>query len=109
MIKITPETKLDGLAQKLKELSHQLAVIYDISMDLEIYAGWYDDPDPLWGSPPTKQRLIQPSKRLREAYMRLASITGLDPCWQFEETKQTRRLMSAASENKMLIFYDDLA
>ena len=109
MIKITPETKLDGLAQKLKELSHQLAVIYDISMDLEIYAGWYDDPDPLWGSPPTKQRLIQPSKRLREAYMRLASITGLDPCWQFEETKQKRRLMSAASENNMPIFYDDLA
>ena len=58
MIKVTPETQLDGLAQKLKELSHQLAVIYDISMDLDIYAGWYDDPAPIWGSPPTKQRLI---------------------------------------------------
>ena len=109
MISPTPEIKLDGLAQKLKELSHQLAVIYDIGMDLEINAGWYDDSDPLWGGPPTKKSLIQSSKRLREAYMRLASITGLDPCWQFEETKQKRRLMSAASENNMPIFYDDLA
>ena len=85
---LTPQHKLDGLAQKLKELSHQLGVIYDISMDLDIYAGWYDDPAPLLGSPPTKQRLINSSKRLREAYMGIASITGLDPCWQFEETKQ---------------------
>lgn len=94
MTKVTPETQLDGLVQKLKELSHQLGVIYDISMDLNIYAGWYDDRDPILGSPPTKQRLINASKSLREAYMEMASITGLDPCWQFEETKQKRRLMA---------------
>lgn len=108
MIKVTPETQLDGLVQKLKELSHQLGVIYDISMDLDIYAGWYDDPDPIWGSPPTKQRLINSSKRLREAYMGMASITGLDPCWQFEETKQKRRLMArSVTDIEMPDFQDD--
>jgi hypothetical protein len=108
MIKVTPETQLDGLAQKLKELSHQLAVIYDISMDLDIYAGWYDDPDPIWGSPPTKQRLINCSKRLREAYMGMALNTGLDPCSLFEETKQKRQLMArSVTDIEMPDFQDD--
>jgi hypothetical protein len=108
MIKVTAETQLDGLVQKLKELSHQLGVIYDISMDLDIYAGWYDDPDPIWGGPPSKKNLLKLAHILRQTYMNMASITGLDPCWQFEETKQKRRLMArSVTDIEMPDFQDD--
>ena len=89
MIKITPETKLDGLAQKLKELSHQLAVIYDISMDLGIKADWYDLLDPEWGGPPTQRELKKTAQDLREIYLNIVLITGLDPCEQFESIDKT--------------------
>ena len=89
MINATPEIKLDGIAQKLPKLSMQLAVILEVAIDLEICCqDSYDDPDLHWGCPPTKKDLLEISSLLRETYMNIASLTGLDPCWKFEETKQ---------------------
>jgi hypothetical protein len=92
MINIAPEIKLDGIAQQLPNLSNQLAKIYDKAMDLEIKADWYDELDSQWGGPPTQSELRKTADDLRKIYMSIASITGLDPCWQFEETKQMRLL-----------------
>ena len=108
MIKITPETKLDGIAQKLPELSQQLRVILDLSIDLKISLDWYDDPDPQWGGPPSKKNLLKLAHILRQTYMNMAAITGLDPCWQFEQTKLKRRFIARSVANiDMPDFQDD--
>ena len=49
MIKVTPETQLDGISQKLPKLSKQMKVILDVSIDLQISLDWYDEPDSVWG------------------------------------------------------------
>ena len=99
---VTPQHKLDGITQRLPELSKQMKVILDVSIDLQISLDWYDEPDPVWGGPPSKKNLLAIVHVLRETYMNMAAITGLDPCWKFEETKQKRRLVArATSENKM--------
>ena len=48
---LTEETTLDGIAQKLPELSNQLVAIFDKAMDLEIKADWYDILDFEWVAP----------------------------------------------------------
>ena len=108
MIKVTPETQLDGLAQKLKELSSQLVAILDTCENLEICAMWCDDEHPNWGGASPKVELIRSAENLRRIYMDLAAITGLDPSWQFEETKQKRRLMArSVADIEMPDFQDD--
>jgi len=52
MIAATQKTELDGIAQRMPELSNQICAIFDACMDLEIAVGWYEDPDPRWGGPP---------------------------------------------------------
>jgi len=84
MTTLTRKPQLDGLAQQLPEISNQLTVIFDAAMDLEISAGWYDDPDTQWGGPPSKNNLIALASRLRQAYMDISAIMGIDPCEQFE-------------------------
>ena len=100
MINAKPETQLEGIAQQLPKLSNQLAAIFDQAMDLEIKAAWYEELDPKWGGPPTKSELRKAAQDLRQIYMNIASITGLDPCWQFEETKHKRRLMRVDAARK---------
>ena len=108
MIKVTPETQLDGISQKLPKLSKQMKVILDVSIDLQISLDWYDELDPVWGGPPSKKNLLAIVHVLRETYMNMAAITGLDPCWQFEETKQKRRLMTrSVADIEMPDFQDD--
>ena len=108
MIKVTPESQLDGISQKLPKLSKQMKVILDVSIDLQISLDWYDEPDPVWGGPPSKKNLLAIVHVLRETYMNMAAITGLDPCWQFEETKQKRRLMArSVTDIEMPDFQDD--
>ena len=108
MIKVTPETQLDGISQKLPKLSKQMKVILDVSIDLQISLDWYDELDPVWGGPPSKKNLLAIVHVLRETYMNMAAITGLDPCWQFEETKQKRRLMArSVTDIEMPDFQDD--
>jgi len=87
MIAATHKTKLAGIAQLMPELSNQICTVFDASMDLEISVSWYDDPDPRWGGPPTKENLIALASQLRQAYMNIAALTGLDPCEQFQDTK----------------------
>jgi hypothetical protein len=108
MINITPQHKLDGIAQKLPKLSMELAVILGVAIDLEICCqDKYEDPDHPFSCPPTKEDLLEISSILRQTYLNIASLTGLDPCWKFEETKLKRRLVArATSENKMPNFYD---
>ncbi len=99
---LTQETTLDGIAQKLPELSNQLVAIFDKAMDLEIKADWYDILDPEWGGSPAQSDFKKTSQDLRKIYMSLASITGLDPCEQFKCTKQRRRpKMSMAPSQKI--------
>ena len=81
----TPETKLEGIAQQLPKLSNQLVEIFNKALVLEIYADWYDVLDPEWGGPPTQSDFKKTSQDLRKIYMSLASLTGLDPCEQFED------------------------
>ncbi len=76
---------LDGISQKLDELSNQLVEIFNKAMTLEIYADWYDVLDPEWGGPPTQSDFKKTSQELRKIYMSLASLTGLDPCEQFAD------------------------
>ena len=105
---VIPEHKLDGIIQRLPELSKQMKVILDVSIDLQISLDWYDEPDPVWGGPPSKKNLLAIVHVLRETYMNMAAITGLDPCWQFEETKQKRRLMArSVADIEMPDFQDD--
>lgn len=87
MTTLTRKPQLDGLAQQLAEISNQLTVIFDAAMDLETSAGWYDVPDPQWGGPPTKKSLIALASRLRQAYIDISAIMGLDPCEQFEKLR----------------------
>jgi hypothetical protein len=87
---LSQETTLDGLSQKLPDFSKQLVAIIDKAMDLEASVGWYDQLDSKWGGPPTKDELRKTASELRQIYLNLASITGLDPCEQFECTKQQR-------------------
>jgi hypothetical protein len=85
---MTNRTNLDGISQKLEELSNQLVEIFNKAMVLEIYADWYDVLDPEWGGPPTQSDFKKTSQDLRKIYMNLCLITGLDPCDQLIGTKQ---------------------
>jgi hypothetical protein len=68
-------------------LSTQMSVLIDEAIQLEVACGWYDDPDPQYGGPPTKDQLSTLASRLRAAYMNMALLTGVDPCEQLPSTK----------------------
>ena len=96
MINATPETKLDGIAKQMCELAVQLDTVFDIGLQLELHCDWYEDSDPQFGGPPSLENLMVFANRLRQAYMNMAAITGLDPCEQFDETKRKFRLLKEA-------------
>ena len=89
MIPASTEKKLNGIAQQMSELSKQLCAVFDASMDLENCADWHNDPDPTWGGPPSKERLLAFAASLRQTYMNIAALTGLDPCEQFKQNKKS--------------------
>lgn len=77
-------------------LSTQMCVLIDEAMQLEVACGWYDDPAPQFGGPPTKDQLSAMASRLRTAYMNMALLTGVDPCEQLRLTKdRPKRIRSA--------------
>jgi hypothetical protein len=88
MIPAKTTTKLNGFAQQMPELSKQLCAVFDASLDLDNCAEWYNDPDTEWGGPPSKESLLALSDTLRQTYMNIAALTGLDPCEQFEDSTQ---------------------
>jgi hypothetical protein len=101
MINATPETKLDGIAKQMRELSIQINTVFDVGLMLEVHCDWYEDADPRFGGPPTLENLMLFANRLRQAYMNMAAITGLDPCEQFDDSKlRIRKLREARAAGK---------
>lgn len=96
MINATPEINLDGFAQQMRDLSIQINTVFDVGLMLELHCDWYEDSDPKFGGPPTLENLMVFANRLRQAYMNMAAITGLDPCEQFDETKRKFRQLNEA-------------
>lgn len=69
-------------------LVEQMAVLIDEAMNLEVACDWYHDEDPLYCGPPSVDQLMSTAMKLRAAYMKMALITGVDPCEQLPSTKQ---------------------
>lgn len=76
-----------GISGQLDVISKYMTAFIDEANNLENSCGWYHDPDPQWGGPPTVDQLTSISLRLRAAYMAMAIATGLDPCEQLPSTK----------------------
>jgi hypothetical protein len=77
-------------------LSTQMCVLIDEAIQIEVACGWYDDPDPQYGGPPTKDQLLTMASRLKIAYMNIALLTGIDPCEQLPSTKDRLKRIRAA-------------
>jgi hypothetical protein len=77
-------------------LSTQMCVLFDEATQLENACDWYDNPDPQYGGPPTKDQLLTMASRLRTAYMNMALLTGIDPCEQLSSTKDRLKRMRSA-------------
>lgn len=69
-------------------IADQMAVVFDEAMSLQIACSWYDDDDPQYGGPPSKDQLAGSMVRLKTAYMKVALLTGLDPCEQLPSIKK---------------------
>ena len=68
-------------------LAEQMSVVFDEAMNLQIASSWYDDVDPQYGGPSSKDQLTGSIARLKAAYLKMALLTGLDPCEQLPSTK----------------------
>jgi hypothetical protein len=77
MKRVSIESRLNGAAQQLPDLANQMAIVWDVALNLRNYS---DEGMTL------EQRQFN-ANLLEQAYFGVASITGLDPCEQFEETK----------------------
>lgn len=88
MNRISTESKLNGVAEQLPDLASQMAILWDVAMNLRNYA---DEGMAL------EHRQFN-ADLLEQAYLGIASISGLDPCEQFQETKARLR---AIKENRI--------
>jgi len=77
-------------------LSTQMCVLFDEAIQIEVSCGWYDNPDPQYGGPPTKDQLLTMASRLKAAYTNIALLTGIDPCEQLPSTKDRLKRIRAA-------------
>lgn len=87
------EMNLNGFKQNLPAFNKPLMEIFDISMDIDMDCDEYELHDQNWIGPRTIKQLRNTSERLRNAYMEIAALTGLDPCEQFDETKKKIKIM----------------
>lgn len=78
MKRVSTESKLNGVAQQLPDLANQMALVWDVAMNLRNCSG----------EPMTLEQRQLNAHLLEQAYLCMASIIGLDPCEQFEETKR---------------------
>lgn len=76
-----------GITQRQFNLEMQMTVVNDVASDLKIICDQYDDPDPQYGGPPSKELLEILAKRLSLSYLRMAALTGQDPCEKLDATK----------------------
>lgn len=89
---VSTESKLNGIAQQFPQLASQMAMVWDVAMNLRSCS---DEPMTL------AQRQFN-AHLLEQAYLSTASIIGLDPCEKFEETKArlaTTRAKRASSDS----------
>ena len=93
-----------GISAQLDVIAIHMTAFIDEASNLENSCGWYHDPDPQRGGPPTVDQLASISLRLRAAYMAIAIATGLDPCEQLPSTKQRFKL---TEEKFMHLDFDD--
>lgn len=77
MKRVSTESRLNGVAQQLPDLANQMAILWDVAMNLRNYAD----------EGMTLEHRQFNAVLLEQAYLGMASISGLDPCEQFQETK----------------------
>jgi hypothetical protein len=85
-------------------LADQMKVLIDEAINLEVVSSWYYDEDPQYGGPPSMDQLMSTAMNLRAAYMKVALITGFDPCEQLPSTKQHLKRIREKFDN---INFDD--
>ena len=88
MKRVSTESKLNGIAQQLPQLASQMAMVLDVAMNLRNCS---DEPMTL------AQRQFN-AHLLQQAYFGVASITGLDPCEQIEETKRRNKAKNSSTQ-----------
>lgn len=77
MKRVSTESRLNGVTQQLPDLANQMAIVWDVAMNLRNCS------DELMT---LAQRQFN-AHLLEQAYLGTASISGLDPCEKFEDTK----------------------
>lgn len=87
MKRLTDDSTLSEIAQQQFNLEMQMTTLNDVASDLESLCSWYDDSDPQYGGPPSKEVLEILAKRLRLTYKKTAILTGQDPCEKLDSTK----------------------
>lgn len=90
MNRASTESRLNGVAQQLPDLANQMAILWDVAMNLRNYA---DEGMTL------EQRQLN-AALLEQAYLGMASIIGLDPCEQFHETKARLRALKGKKDKQ---------
>jgi hypothetical protein len=65
-----------GVTQRQFNLEMQIAAVNDVASDLKILCDWYDDPDPQYGGPPSKELLEALLKQLSLTHYRMTKLTG---------------------------------
>lgn len=82
---VSTESKLNGVAQQLPVLANQMALVWDVAMNLRNCSG----------EPMTLEQRHFNAHLLEQTYLRIASISGLDPCEQYQTTKAKLKAVSA--------------
>jgi hypothetical protein len=81
------ESRIDPNDQAVGNLAMYMTTISDAAFDLEHLCSWYDEDDLQFGGAPSKEQLMNISRRLQIAYKGQALLTGLDPCEKLDSTK----------------------
>jgi hypothetical protein len=87
MTRVQAQPVKTGITQRQFNLEMQMAVVNDVASDLKIICDQYDDLDPQYGGPPSKELLENLAQQLSLAYLKMAVLTGQDPCEKLESTK----------------------
>ena len=88
MTRVQAQPLKTGITQRQFNLEMQMAVVNDVASDLKIICDQYDDPDQRYGGgPPSKELLQILAQQLSLAYLRMAVLTGQDPCEKLDATK----------------------
>ena len=87
MKRVSTESRIDLNEPVAGNLEMYMIIISDAASDLEHLCYWYDEDDLQFGGPPSKEQLMNISRRLQIAYKGEAVLTGLDPCEKLDSTR----------------------